>query len=230
MNAKFVAVRGGNSLSAAPYYIGLVQHGRSMEKKESYAYAAEKTGFPAPQVRATFLAMKDFIKENAARGNITHIDGVASVHNVVKGAFDGMSGPWVRGRNHLLVIATEMAPFKTLLDDVVPVNATEGAKPVINTVLDEVTLEYGVITGTDAFSVAGAELAPDQTKADEYVALVSDKGVETKATIAYSDLQNVRAALGEALPAGEYTLVIRTRCGMGEEFGVKKVTRKVEVK
>ena len=39
-------------------------------------------------------------------------------------------------------------------------NKTEGAKPVINTVLDETTREYDVITGTHVFSIAGADLAP----------------------------------------------------------------------
>ena len=43
-------------------------------------------------------------------------------------------------------------------------NNSEGAKPAINTVLDETTLVYDVITGTDVFSIAGSDLAPDATK------------------------------------------------------------------
>ena len=54
-------------------------------------------------------------------------DGVASIRNYVKGAFEGLGGPWVKGRNYLLVQAVEMDPFKNLLGDVIPVNNTEDA-------------------------------------------------------------------------------------------------------
>ena len=116
-----------------------------------------------------------------------------------------------------------------ILAAVVPLNRTEGAKPAINTVLDETTLVYDVITGTDVFSIAGADLAPDTTKGDEYVALASAQGVETKAEITFSDLQNVKAQLASALPAGEYTLKVYTRSGLGDRFGVHVATRKVMV-
>ena len=230
MTARYITVRGSNTVARAPYYFGLVQHERTMSKREAYAYCAERTGFTPTQVRAAFMALAEFIRENQARGNITFVDEVASVRNYVTGGFESLSGPWTKGRNLIVVKAVEMDPFKSLLADATLVNSTEGAKPVINTVLDETTREYGVITGTDVFSIAGADLAPDTTKDDEYVALVDDLGAETRAEISYSDLQNVRAKLAAALPAGEYTLVVYTRSGMGEEFGVKKTTRKVSVR
>ena len=174
-----------------------------MSRRETYEYCAERTGYTATAVRAVFLALAEYIKENQRRGNITYLDGVASIRNYVKGAFAGLTGPWVRGVNYLSVQAVEMDPFKTILAAVLPTNNTEGAKPVINTVLDETTLVYDVITGTDVFSIAGADLAPDATKDDEYVALVDAHGVETRAEIDFSDLQNVKAHLGDrALPCG----------------------------
>jgi dUTPase len=109
------------------------------------------------------------------------------------------------------------------------VNRTEGAKPVINTVFDEVTRVYDEITGTDLFSIAGNDLAPDGTKEDEYVALASTLGVETKCEIEFSDIQNVKARLVAALPPGTYTLKVYTRSGLGDEFGVHVATRKVVV-
>ena len=175
------------------------------------------------------MAAAEYVRENQRRGNITFIDGVASIRNYVRGAFEGLTGPWVKGRNVLMVNAVEMEPFKTILAAVVPLNRTEGAKPAINTVLNETTLVYDVITGTDVFSIAGADLAPDATKGDEYVALVSAQGVETKAEITFSDLQNVKAQLASALPAGEYALKVYTRSGLGDRFGVHVATRKVVV-
>ena len=220
MKVKYATVMGNSSLASKPFYFGIPQHERTMTKKETYAYCADRTGYKPTQVRAVFMALRQYLKDNANRGNVTYIDGIASIRNYVKGAFEGLAGPWVKGRNYLLVQAVEMDPFKSLLGDIIPVNDTEGANPRINTVLDEVAHEYDVIVGTDAFSIAGADLAPDATKDDEYVAIVDDMGVETKADISYSDLQNVKAAFAVAPEPGDYTLAIYTRSGMGGEFGV----------
>lgn len=230
MAKKFVTTKGPGTLALSPFYIGIPQHDRTMSKKEAYAFFAERTGYKPAAVRAVFLALAAFAKENAGKGNTTHIDGVASLRHFVKGTFEGLGGPWTKGRNLIAVTAIEMDPFKSVLAGIVPVNNTEGAKPVINTVLDEATGEYDVITGTDVFSIAGADLAPDVEKDDEYVAIVDAKGVETKADISYSDLQNVKAAFASAPAGGDCTLVVYTRSGMGEEYGVRKVTRKVTVK
>ena len=61
------------------------------------------------------------------------------------------------------------------------------------------------------------------------MALVSAQGVETKAEIEFSDVQNVKAHLASALPAGQYTLKVYTRSGFGDQFGVKFATRRVTV-
>ena len=229
MTVKFATVKGSNMLTSKPYYVGIPQHERTMTKKETYAYCADRIGYKPTQIRAVFMALRQYLSENANRGNVTYMDGIASIRNYVKGAFEGLGGPWVKGKNYLLVQAVEMDPFKSLLGDVIPVNDTEGAAPRINTVLDEVTREYDVIVGTDAFSIAGADLAPDATKDDEYVAIVDDLGVETKAEITFSDLQNIKAAFGTAPEPGNYTLVVHTRCGMGDAFGVKVASRKITI-
>ena len=229
MIVKFITVKGPDRLATEPFYMGVVQHERTMSRRETYEYLAERTGYKATAIRAVFMAAAEFIRENQRKGNITYIDGVASIRNYVRGAFAGLSGPWVKGRNVLMVNAVEMEPFKSLLAAILPTNNTEGAKPVINTVLDETTLVYDVITGTDTFSIAGADLAPDTTKEDEYVALVDVHGIETKAEITFSDLQNVKAHLASSLLAGEYTLKVYTRSGLGDQFGVHVASRKVVV-
>jgi len=229
MIVKFITVKGPDRLATEPFYMGVVQHERTMSRRETYEYLAERTGYKATAIRAVFMAAAEFIRENQRKGNITYIDGVASIRNYVRGAFAGLSGPWVKGRNVLMVNAVEMEPFKSLLASILPTNNTEGAKPVINTVLDETTLVYDEITGTDTFSIAGADLAPDTTKEDEYVALVDVHGIETKAEITFSDLQNVKARLASSLLAGEYTLKVYTRSGLGDQFGVHVASRKVVV-
>ena len=158
---KFITVKGQGDTAREPYYIGIPQHERSLSLREAYELCAEHTGYRATAVRAVFKALAEFVRSNQALGNITYIDGVASVRNYVRGAFEGLAGPWVRGVNLLAVNAVEMDPFKSSIAEAVSVNNTEGAKPVINTVLDETTREYDVITGTDLFSIAGSDIAPD---------------------------------------------------------------------
>ena len=229
MTVKYITVKGPDRLAREPFYMGVPQHDRTLSRREFYDLVAGRTGYRTTAVKAAFMALAEYIRENQGKGNITYIDGVASIRNYVRGSFEGLAGPWVKGRNILMVSAVEMEPFKTVLAAVVPENNTEGAKPVINTVLDETTRVYDEITGTDVFSIAGANLAPDATKEDEYVALVDAHGVETKATLTFSDLQNVKAHLEAALPAGEYTLKVYTRSGLGDQFGVTVATRKVTV-
>ena len=229
MKAKFITVKGSERLGTEPFYMGVLQHERTMSRREAYEYIAGKTGYTPTAVRAVFMAVAEYIRENQARGNITYFDGVASIRNYVRGSFDGLAGPWVKGRNILMVTAVEMEPFKTVLAAVVPENNTEGAKPVINTVLDETTRVYDEITGTDVFSIAGANLAPDAGRTAGRGRLVNARGLETKAEIEFSDLQNVKAHLATALEPGEYTLKVHTRSGLGDQFGVRVASRKVMV-
>ena len=229
MLVKFVSMKGSDRVARNPFYVALVQHERTLSKREFYDLAAEYTGYKPTAVKAVFMAAAAFVRDNQAKGNITHLDGIASIRNYVRGSFDGLAGPWVKGRNYLAVKAVAVDPFKTLLAAIVPVNNTEGSSPVINTVLDETTMVYDVITGTDVFSIAGAELALDTTKDDEYVALVNAHGAETKCVVDFSDLQNVKAHLESALPAGQYTLKVYTRSGLGDEYGVHVAWRKVVV-
>ena len=229
MTPRFMTAKGAGTSASAPYYIGHVQHDRAMSRREAYEYLSQQTGFRPAQLRAAFLGLGKALAANAARGNSSGIDGVAAIRNVVKGAFETVYGPWVPGVNMLVLNAFELDPFKGALAGFVPVNRTEGAKPVINTVFDETTRVYDEITGTDLFSIAGNDLAPDATKDDEGVALANAQGVETRCEIEFSDIQNVKARLATALPAGQYTLRVYTRSGFGEGFGVRCATRKVTV-
>lgn len=228
---KFITIKGSGSLTARPFYIGIVQHDRTMTKKETYAFLAGVLGYTEANIKGVFMGLKKYLQNNAEKGNITQVDGVVSVRNLVKGSFAGSKGPWVKGRNYLLVNAVELDPFKSTMDGVIPSNKTDGAKPAISSVLDNVTGKYDVIAGTDEFTIAGTDLGPDSEKADEYVAVLDKDGLlVAKADIVYSSLQLVRCAFAQALEAGSYTLAVFTRSGMGEAYGVKSATRKISVK
>jgi len=226
---KFITVKGSSSLASSPYYTGLVQHESVMTKKATYAHLAEKLAYSAANIRATFLALAEVLKENAAKGNLSYLDEVSSIRHVVKGWFDGSSGPWVKGKNYLALASVAIDPFKSALAGVVPLNRTEGVTPAITSVLDNTTGLYVVIAGTNPFTVAGTDLGPDTTKTDEYVGIISAAGVLTKAVIESSSLQTVKAAFATAPTPGNYTLVVATRSGLGSEFGVRSATRRIVV-
>ena len=226
---KFITAKGSTSLTDKPYYIGFVQHDSVMTKNETYEYLAERLAFSKANIRAAFRGLDTAIKINAAKGLITFFDGVASVRTGVKGSFANSYGPWVKGKNLLILNAVELDPFKSMLAGVTPVNRTGGIMPVIKSVLDNVTGVYDVIAGVNAFTIAGTDLGPDTSKEDEYVGVIASDGTLVKAEIVSSDLTTVKAAFASALKAGEYTLVVATRSGLGDEFGVKTATRKVRI-
>ena len=228
---QYITAKGGDRLARSPFYIGIPQHERTMSRKETYAFLADRMGYKATAIRAVFMGLAAYAVENAGKGNITQVDGVASIRNTCHGPFEGLTGPWIKGKNFLLVTSVALDPFKSVLSGIVPVNRTEGAKPVINTVYDESALEYGQVTLGETFSIAGSDLGPDTEKDDEKVVLENAKGeAVATATVSYSDLQNVKGVFtAAAVEPGEYTLAVYTRSGMGEEYGVKKATRKVAV-
>ena len=226
---KFITAKGSTSLTDKPYYIGFVQHDSVMTKKETYEFLAEKLAFSQANIRAAFRGLSTAFKNNAAKGLITFFDGVASMRIVVKGSFANSNGPWIKGKNFIMLNAVELDPFKSMLKGVTPVNRTGGIVPVIKSVLDNVTGIYDVIGGVNAFTIAGTDLGPDTSKDDEYVGVISSNGALVKAEIVSSDLNTVKAAFGSALEAGEYTLVVATRSGLGDEFAVKTATRKVRI-
>ena len=78
MTVKFATVMGNSTLASKPFYVGIPQHERTMTKKETYAYCAERTGYKPTQVRAVFMALRQYLKENANRGNVTYLDDVGS--------------------------------------------------------------------------------------------------------------------------------------------------------
>ena len=118
----------------------------------------------------------------------------------MKGSFANSYGPWVKGKNLLILNAVELDPFKSMLAGVTPVNRTGSIMPVIKSVLDNVTGVYNVIAGINAFTIAGTDLGPDTSKEDEYVGVIASDGTLVKAEIVSSDLTTVKAAVAGRPP------------------------------
>ena len=225
---KFITSRSGLETDA-PLYIGHVQHERSLSRAQSLAFLREKLGYPSAQISSALNALAKVMREYAKRAQTTAVDGIARVSIEVKGSFDDSDGPWQKGRNMLALNLVELDPFRSGLQGIVPKNATSGANPRITTVIDDETQVYDIITGTDTFTIAGVDLGVDVDAPDEYVGLRDKDGNLTRAEIISSSVETIIARLDSALTAGAYTLVVATRSGYGEAFGVKTATRRIQV-
>ena len=54
---QYITAKGASTLSASPFYIGVPQHERTMNKKESYAFLEDRMGYKATAIRAVFMGL-----------------------------------------------------------------------------------------------------------------------------------------------------------------------------
>ena len=223
--------KGSSTLSGKVFYIANIQNDRILATKETYAYLCNEVGGKRADHASAWKAFFEYVKDNAANGNSTRAESLGVFRNIVKGGFETSVGPWVRGRNRLEIECIELAEFKNALEGMEAVNATQGDKPIIKSVLDTALEEYDVLRVGDLLSMAGQNLAPDTENEDEYVALLRGDELVKKATVSKSEINVVEFKFeGVTLEPGEYRLAVYTRCGdSGEDVSVKSATRTVRV-
>lgn len=229
-NVSYIAAKGNSLLSGKQFYIPVVQCERVIGVKEGLAILSSGLGYPAAKIRGAYLGLNKTVRRYIDRGAFSTYDGVVSFRIVPKGSLANVNGPWVKGVNTLQAITCELEPFKSTLAGITPKNVSDGIKPIIDTVMDEASGEYGIIIGIGNFQIAGFNLAVDADAEDEYVALRAADGTLLKAEILSSDIGLVKARLTSTIEAGVYTLVVHTRAGFGPECAVAEVTRKINVK
>ena len=231
MAFKFKTAKGSTTMSEEPFCTGRIQNERIMPKRETYAFLVDEVGGKKADHAAAWKGLAKAIMLNSEMGNAARVDGLGTFRNTCKGAFEGSSGPWVKGRNLILIACNELNEFKNALRDVVPVNNTQGDRPSITSVLNLALDEYDQIRVGDEMSMAGTNLAPDTEKPDEFVALYKGDSLVVKATVTKSELNTVEFKFeGVTLEVGDYKVVIFTRCGdAGEDVAVKSASRIVKV-
>ena len=213
-------------------YAAGVQHNATLNADESATAIAAYLKVTPAQFKAAWRALAGSMKRNAKLGNQSTVDGAFRVANMVKGWFQTLTSPWDKTRNFLQVNAVALDPLKSVVAGADVVNKTEGAKPSIDSVLDTLTGKYDEIKIGDPLYVAGKDISIDTSKSDEFVALKDKKtgAVVVKATVSRSDNQTIDCAFEDAeVEPGEYTFVVQTRSGLGEDFGVATATRVVKV-
>ena len=216
----------------ASVYAAGVQHDATLNAEECAPAIAGYLKVTQAQFKAAWRAVAGGLKRNAKLGNQSTVDGAFRVSNVIKGWFQTLTSPWDKSRNFLQVNACAIDPLKSALGEADVVNKTEGAKPMIDSVLDTLTGAYDEIRIGNPLYVQGKDIAIDTSKDDEFVALRNKKSgaIVAKATVTRSDNQTIDCAFaGAAVEPGEYVFVVQTRSGLGDDFGVASATRIIKV-
>ena len=230
MDIKFATVSAVNPITHETSIRPLVQHESVKGVEESLEYFANATGYKVAAIKAVLLGLVQVMKDNANLGLISHMDGVMYVNMNCKGSFAAANGPWVKGTNYLELNAVELEPWKTALSALTAKNVSSTLKPIIDSELDTSTGSYESFGAGHTISIGGNYLAVDSEASDEGVEVVNNgTSAITALTLVSSDMGSVKATLPQELASGEYTLRIKTRCGLGEEAGLKIATRIINI-
>ena len=149
-----------------------------------------------------------------------------------QGSSESTREPWNPEKNRLVATFLAKDPVKTCLDGAELVNVTAGAKVVVLHVADSVAVIDGTISGTANVDVriTGNGLALDIAASDEGVWLEDAKGViQAVATVTETATTALACRFATLPEDGQYTLVVASRNGLGEDYGVAMGRRKVTV-
>ena len=205
--------------------------------KETLAMAAfassigAKCGLPAIQVMAildgAFQALEELEREGLVR---VHTD-IGVICAVIKGSFPTADAAFDPERNSLELALRLDDTLSLDLSDTVPVIVTDESvtKLRVDNAMDlEEERPMNLIHGQHVFRVAGFNMV----LSDEGAAAHLENGVGTTFPLVVDEVvskQLFKAHLESGLLAGEYTLKVYTRSGLGDEFGVHVASRKITV-
>ena len=219
--------KGDNS----PCYKAHVKHNGTVSSEDFVKLLAERSGENKERVRYIWeLAQAEIIRQ-LSEGNRLELESIAA-GIAVSGSFDSANAAWDREKNKLSPFINAKGEFKAALANLETVNVTQGAKPVILSVLDTIHQTDGLIVGGDEVDllISGKDLAVNEEAEDEGVWLEDSKGViVATATVTMSDKSIINCHLPNVPGDGEYKLVVATRGGLGEEFGVAIAKKSVKV-
>ena len=134
--------KGDNS----PCYTAHVKHNGTVSSEDFVKLLAERSGENKERVRYIWeLAQAEIIRQ-LSEGNRLELESIAA-GIAVSGSFDSANAAWDREKNKLSPFINAKGELKEALANLETVNVTQGAKPVILSVLDTVHQTDGLIVG-----------------------------------------------------------------------------------
>lgn len=182
----------------------------------------------ASQVNA---ATTEVIKEELGDGNRIAWEGLFRCEIVGNGSFATVDEPWDSTKHSLALAIIPYDDVKKSLEGIVPVNEVSPTNVVVSGVQDATTMEQDTYTKGHSLLIQGKNLTIDTTKQLEGVFFRKADGSSIRATVTASTAATIDCTCNEtALVAGEYTLVVKSRNGKGDDYMPVEVTRPITVK
>jgi len=191
--------------------------------------AAESLKIPVAFTRYLVNVLTSQLNKEWRAGNRVNL-GQAQTGFVIKGSFTHEDDRFDHERHALALTIHPLGELKSALADITPENIQVSLVCSVYSLMDAVTKETNVITGTNEQHIQGENLGIDPDNADEGVTLVdADGNTVATATVSASDAQTITCTF-PAVEAGEYTLVVSARNGSRTSLAPAVARLKVTVK
>ena len=214
-----------------------IQHDRTITLDELFSQTVQ------PSKSEEKLETQNFRNRGELRVAIENLkNGVALSHDDFarfevqpKGSGETTRSSWDTTKNYLTVNAQALGVLAEPLDGFTVTNNTEGAKPVLDRVMDTVTESYTLILAGDSFKLSGKDFALDETQSDELVRVTHiASGTAWTAVVDYanSGVDTILAKLPDgamtASTTGMCKVEVFTRSGLGTGYALRSCSHNIE--
>ena len=151
--------------------------------------------------------------EKLAEGNRVLLDGLCRLELYGQGKFDTEDESWDTSKHSIVVRAIPYDEIKSAAKDVVPVNTLSKVSIQLLGAQDATTLEQNTLTIGNTLLLQGKNIQVTTGYSDEGYYLVNDEHTY-KATVGACTAGTADVTFPDAT-AGEYTLEVRGRAGLG---------------
>ncbi len=216
------------------YYRCVIPTNGSVDMQTLCDRAAARAGMNPSKLRFCTERLADKVKEELVAGNRVNLEDFFQVSLSVKGVFDSLNEKWNAAKHKLATNIQTKSALAALFAGATGKNTTEGAKASIRRIADTIAKTEGVITNSEGVEVfiTGLNLRINTAAADEGVMLLDKAGtIVAKATILEST-DTVLAVKFATLPLaeeGDYVLLVATRGGYDETYGVSMARKAVKL-
>ena len=171
-----------------------------------------KTKQDASLVRYFLQALDEELARQLLAGNRVNL-GQLSTGFAIRGSFTSEDDRFDPKRHSIVATVRALDPLRSALDEVTPDNIMLSLDCAVYSLMDAVTHELNVITGTNEQHIQGVNLGIDLANEDEGVRLLDSEGnVAAVATVSASNAQTINCTF-PAVAAGAYTLEVSCRNG-----------------
>ena len=207
----------------------------SVDMKILTEHAAARVGMDPAVMRFNGELLFAQISKELLDGKRVEIENLFSGGIAVEGVFEAANSPWDKTKNRLVPYFYAKGDMKNAFAGATGVNVTVGNHCTIKRVLDTSLKTDGVIANIANVTVyiSGVNMLVDATAEDEGVWLEDEEGtIVAKATVTASTSTTTDATFTTfpLVKAGAYKIVVGSRGGLGEGFGVSIARKAVEIK